>query len=56
MGARVILVGGFWDDMGRWEKAKWLVARIEKIVEVASGLSDGEARMLVNRYCRVKPL
>ncbi len=31
LGARVLLLGGFWDDLRIWEKAKWLVAKWERI-------------------------
>lgn len=56
MGARIVLVGAFWANWGRWDKAKWLVGSIDKIVRVASELSDGEAKLLVDKHCRVRTL
>ena len=56
MDARVILIGDFWNHWGRWDKAKWLVLRIEKIVEIAAGMTGGSAVLIVNRYCKARDL
>jgi hypothetical protein len=45
LGARVILVGGFWNHLSRWEKAKWLVDATERLVYVASGMAAGTAKL-----------
>lgn len=46
MQARVILLAAFWDHIGRWDKAKWLVRRIESIVSQASELKPGSVSMI----------
>jgi len=51
MAARVILVGGFFDHLSRWERAKWLVNRAESIVALADGLAPGTVHM-VDRFGR----
>jgi hypothetical protein len=56
MNAQVILVGPFWDHWNRWERAKWLVASIERIVYVASTMTPGSAKVLVNKHCLVRDL
>ncbi len=56
MGARVILVGPFWDHQNRWAKAKWLVAAIERIVNVASTMPAGSVRLLVDKHVKVREL
>ena len=35
MRARVLLVGEFFDHLDRWSKAKWMVARAERLVDLA---------------------
>ena len=49
MDARVVLVGPFWDHMNRWERAKWLVASIERITEIASALPPGSVELIDGR-------
>lgn len=56
MDARVILVGGWWDHLNGWDKAKWLVEAIERIWDIASGMEDGSVVLLTNRKCEVKEL
>ena len=46
LNARFLLLGGFFDHLGRWDKAKWLVSRIEKIVAVAATLKAGDVRLV----------
>lgn len=46
LGARVILLGRFWDNLGAWEKAKWLVNRIEGLVELARAMEGGSVVLL----------
>ncbi|GIV10278.1 MAG: hypothetical protein KatS3mg019_2369 [Fimbriimonadales bacterium] len=48
MGARVILLGKFWDHLSRWERAKWLVNNIEAIVNLTNGMPHGTV-YLVNK-------
>lgn len=49
MGARVMLIGEFFDHMTGWEKAKWLVTRIERMVKFAESMGDGTV-CLVDRF------
>jgi hypothetical protein len=56
MGARVILIGGFWAHLSRWEKAKWLVRWTDKIVKTAAEMSPGEVVLIANRNCAVRSL
>lgn len=56
MGARVIFVSGFWDHLDRWEKAKRLVQSIEHIYALASEMSTGSAKLLVDRHTQVRDL
>lgn len=49
MSARVLLIGDFFDHLNRWDKAKWLVARIEDLVTVGNGLTPGSVT-LVKRF------
>lgn len=55
LGARVILIGQFWDHLNRWERAKWFVMHLEKLVALASGMSSGEV-YLVNKRCHAKQI
>lgn len=55
MGARVLLLGKFWDHLSRWERAKWLVQRIETLVATASQMPGGTV-YLVSKSGRVRPL
>ncbi len=55
LGAQVVLLGGFWDHMSRWERAKWLVSNIEKVLAVVQRTS-GAFVYLMDRYARVKHL
>lgn len=52
MGARVILLGKFWDHLSRWERAKWLINSIEPLVALAESMPAGTV-YLVNK--RAKP-
>lgn len=54
MEARVLLFGSFWDHLGGWERAKWLVSRIEGIVDDAASLSAGGVS-LVPRFGKATP-
>lgn len=53
MGARVILLGQFWDHLPRWERAKWLVQHIEIIVNLAGSMDSGSAVLLHKRGRKV---
>ena len=55
MGARVILLGRFWDHLNRWERAKWLVQRIEWLVTLAEGMPSGSVYLVYKsrRYRRL---
>lgn len=55
MKARVILVGAFFDHLNRWERAKWLVSRIDSVAAFAIGLGSGSV-CLMDRYGNVRPL
>ncbi len=46
MGAKVILLSPFWDHSNRWERAKWLVSRLEQILRLAQQMQAGEVRLL----------
>lgn len=46
MGARVMLLGQFWDHLNGWERAKWLVQRIETLVATAAGMSSGSVYLV----------
>jgi hypothetical protein len=46
MGARVILLGRFWDHLNRWERAKWLVGHIERLVALAEGMPEGSVYLV----------
>lgn len=56
MGARVILVGPFWDHLSRWEKAKWLVAYVERLHYIAQALTSGSVTLIVSCYCQFRAL
>jgi hypothetical protein len=53
MKAMVLMCGRFWDNINGWERAKWLVARIERIVQIAENMIPGNV-LLLNRYCKAK--
>ncbi len=53
--AKVILVGAFFDHLDRRERAKWLVARMDRLVNLARSLSPGSV-VLLDRYAKPKPL
>lgn len=55
LGARVILVGPFFDHANRWDRAKWLVNRIERLVRVAETMPSGSVN-LVDRNTRATML
>ena len=55
MSARVLLVGPFWDHLDGWGRAKWLVATIERIVDVAGQLTPGSVSLL-DRYAKPRAL
>lgn len=55
MNAQVLLFASFWDHLGRWEKAKWLVKRIEAIIVHADNLQSGSVA-LIDRYARAQPI
>ena len=40
IGARVILLGRFWDHLNRWERAKWLIGHIERLVALSEGIQQ----------------
>jgi hypothetical protein len=56
MGARVILVGPFWDHMNAWDRAKWLVASIEDIHVIATGMGASTVNFITDRHCKVRGL
>lgn len=53
--ARVILLGQFWDHLNRWERAKWLVSHIERLVSLAQEMPAGSV-YLVNKSGRYRSL
>ncbi len=53
--ARVILLGRFWDHLNRWQRAKWLVQRIERLVAIAENMPSGSV-YLVFRSGRYRSL
>jgi hypothetical protein len=55
MHARVLLVGEFFDHMSGWDKAKWLVAQVERLVDLAGKLPKG-AVTLVSKVGTATPL
>lgn len=55
MDARVLLLGSFWDHLSGWERAKWLVNRIEAIVEAAGALGRGQVWM-IERFGRANQI
>ncbi len=55
MGARVILLGQFWDHMNRWQRAKWLVRNIERLVDLAKKMDPGTV-YLINRRAIARSL
>jgi hypothetical protein len=46
IGARVILLGRFWDHLNRWERAKWLIGHIEQLVALAEGMPKGSVYLV----------
>src|ERR1044072_4850038 len=55
MNERVVLVGSFFDHLDRWQRAKWLVARMETLVVVARALRSGSV-VLMDRYGKGEPV
>lgn len=55
MGARVVLLGRFWDHLNRWERAKWLVKHIERLVALADSMPAGTV-YLVNKQAKARSL
>ena len=55
IGARVILLGRFWDHLNRWERAKWLIGHIERLVALSEGMPAGSV-YLVNKSGRHRSL
>jgi hypothetical protein len=55
IGARVILLGRFWDHLNRWERAKWLIGHIERLVSLAQEMPAGSV-YLVNKSGRHRSL
>jgi hypothetical protein len=41
LGARVLLLGPFWDALNIWEKTKWLVSRWDRLHAVVLGMPMG---------------
>jgi len=41
MGARVILLGSFWDHLKIWERTKWLVSRWDRLYGAMELLPQG---------------
>lgn len=56
MRAKVILVGPFWDHLGAWDKAKWLVGAIEDIHAIALGMGPSTINFLSDKNCKVRSL
>jgi hypothetical protein len=56
MNAQVILIGRFWDNLSRWERAKWLVATIDRICYVASTMTPGMVKLLVDKHGKTRDL
>ena len=52
LGATVILVGPFWDHIDVWQRARWLVNSIERIVDLASSMEPGSVRLIDRRVRR----
>ncbi|MCS6919473.1 MAG: DUF5615 family PIN-like protein [Fimbriimonadales bacterium] len=55
IGARVILLGQFWDHLGRWERAKWLVKSIERLVALAESMPK-DTVYLINKQAKARAL
>lgn len=55
MAARVILLGQFWDHLNRWERAKWLVKHVERLVALAASMPQGTV-YLVNKQAKSRAL
>lgn len=55
MGARVILLGEFWDHLSRWERTKWLIKYIEPLVTLAVSMPQGRV-YLVNKRAKARML
>ena len=54
IGARVILLGRFWDHLNRWERAKWLVNQIERLVALAAEMPTGSVYLVYKSgRCRI---
>ncbi|MDX2064630.1 MAG: DUF5615 family PIN-like protein [Fimbriimonadaceae bacterium] len=48
LGVRMVWLGPFWDHLGRWEKAKWLVNHVEPIAD-ATMLAEASTVLLFNQ-------
>ncbi len=55
MGARLLMLGPFWDHLSGWDRAKWLVNSIDSIHATASTMTPGTA-MLLDRRGRSREL
>lgn len=55
LGARVILLGQFWDRLSRWERTKCLVLHIEKLAAAVNGMQSGQV-CLINKRCRERQI
>ena len=54
MGARVFLLGSFWDHRRRWDQAKWLVARLDGLIETAMSMNSGNV-LIIGADGQVRP-
>lgn len=53
MGARVVLLGPFWDHMLIWEKTKWLVGHWDQLHSHLATAPEGYCT-IINRLGRIK--
>lgn len=45
-GARVFLLGAFWNHRSCWDQAKWLVGRADRLIGLAGAMDAGEVRLV----------
>jgi|SRR5579862_243977 len=55
LGARVMLLGPFWDRLGIWEKTKWLVAKWDRLQAAVTTQPAGSC-LVVGRSLEITTL
>lgn len=55
MGAKVLMLGRFWNDLSIWEQSKWLVANWDRVHDVLESLA-GPSCVVIDRRCKVTVL